>query len=79
MTFETYRYTIASHFVPALINGDVTGLDANDEHKLDVFVANLPGWQGHWEIRDDAGFARCEVTDLHAECVHVDYLASEEE
>ena len=41
---ETCTYTLPAHWAPALINGDFTGLDDDDEEKLLLVMAgeNLP-------------------------------------
>ena len=75
MQFETYTYTIGAHFLPALINGDETGLTLEEQNLLSGFDANLPG-AGHWSCgdADEFNFARCDITDLMSACVVCQYL-----
>lgn len=65
MQFDTYTYTIGSHFLPALINGDETGLEDSESEQLEGFLRTVPAG-GHWSYEDcDAfDFARCDVTNL---------------
>jgi hypothetical protein len=75
MQFDTYTYTIGAHFLPALINGDETGLSLQDQNALASFDANLPG-AGHWSCgdADEFDFARCDVTDMMSAVVVCQYL-----
>lgn len=71
MKFTTRTYTIASHFLPALINGDYTGLEDHEDLALDAFLAEV-ACKGHWSCAEEgAGFTRCEVTGLMADCYEV--------
>ena len=38
MINDYYDFAIAGHFLPALINGDYTGLDDTEAKQLDQFV-----------------------------------------
>lgn len=75
MQFDTYTYTIAAHFLPALINGDETGLDDAESAQLAAFIDALPG-HGHWSYDSDYSdnFARCDITGLHSTTVDCEYL-----
>ena len=75
MKFETYTYTIGAHFLPALINGDESGLSLGEGNALASFDANLPG-AGHWSCDDADGFdfARCDVTGMMGAVVVCQYL-----
>lgn len=76
MQFDTYTYTIGAHFLPALINGDETGLTRQDQRQLAEFAATLPAGAGHWSCgdSDEFDFARCDITDLMSGCVVCQYL-----
>ena len=68
---DFYEYTIGSHFLSAIINGDCSGLEDSEERQLDDFLANLPfvAVGGTWKVQESTNdFARCEVTDLHSDC-----------
>jgi hypothetical protein len=42
---EFYIYTLPSHWAPALINGDYSGLDAIDEEHLNEWLDEIkPGY-----------------------------------
>ena len=71
---DFYEYTIGSHFLSAIVNDDYSGLDGEDERQLKDFLESLPpaAAGGVWIVQDDeAHFARCEVTDLYADCLTV--------
>ena len=76
MQFDTYTYTISAHFLPALVNGDDSGLSDDESRALLAFELDLPG-NGHWSA-DDADsfdFARCDVTGLMSAVVVCQYHA----
>jgi len=82
MQFDVIKFRIGSWALPALINDDWTGLDDGEEAMLADWVeyatddykdGNEVTWVfAHWGNYDDAGFAKCEVTDLGAQCVDID-------
>lgn len=72
--FETIAYTIGSHFLSALINGDETGLSDEEIAELAEFLETLPP-NGHWDCSDtETHFARCEITGMRGDCSDVLYL-----
>jgi hypothetical protein len=73
MIFEQETYMIATHFMSAIINGDVTGLEENEDAELDRFLQSV-GHDGVWDCDDDqAQFAQDEVTGLWADCLEVKF------
>ena len=64
--FEQYEFRVENSFMPALINGDTSGLDEDDIDALDRFLAKMPKDRGsHWAvIEDDAGFGPGAITRL---------------
>lgn len=64
--FDQYDFRVSSSFLPALFNGDVSGLSAEDEAALDRFLKRVMKLgHGHWAvIEEDAGFGRDEITGL---------------
>lgn len=70
---------IATHYLSALINGDVSGLEANDEYLLEQFVGQYHGC--HFEVvTEEFGemttyFTTCEVCDEYAMCAKVKVFA----
>lgn len=76
--WDSYTFYVASHFLPALINGDWSGMNTDDEYALNQFnkdVQHLMDRQNvltwHWSTdADDEGdnFRHCEVTGLKAMC-----------
>lgn len=65
---------VGYHLVSALINGDVSGIDAEDEHHLEDFIAQYPNCV--FEVEDsDQSFAKCEVTGTYNNCVTIKVFA----
>jgi hypothetical protein len=64
--FEQYEFRVSNSFLPALFNGDTSGLSPEDEAALDRFLTKVMKLgHGHWaEIEEDAGFGRDEITGL---------------
>lgn len=64
--FDQYDFRVSTSFLPALFNGDTSGLSAEDEAALDRFLTKATKMgRGHWAvIEEDAGFGRDEITGL---------------
>jgi hypothetical protein len=79
MKFDYYTYHLSGHFISALVNGDRTGLEDQDESDLDAWIDSLPV-SGHFEIIDEEGnFRECDITGLHSDCFEVRlYFQTEE-
>jgi len=74
--WDWYDYTIAGHYLPALINGDESGLEERECKMLQTFIDNLPeqAKAGHWAYDSDENgedFTTCEVCGLYAGCFNV--------
>jgi hypothetical protein len=80
MIWDHYEYTIASHFLSALINDDPSGLEGDEDRQLTEFEraahanAKESGFTvGHWDYDsdelDNGNFTYCDVTGLRADCV----------
>jgi len=71
---------VASHYLSALINGDVSGLEAGDEYLLEQFVGQYHGCRFDVVTNDDfemdTYFTTCEVCDKYAMCAKVKVFAS---
>jgi len=70
---------IATHYLSALINGDVSGFDAGDEYLLEQFVGQYPGCVFE-VVTEEFGemttyFTTCEVCDEYAMCAKVKVFA----
>lgn len=67
--FDQYEFRVSSSFLPALINGDTSGLSSSDEAALNRFYKRIAKLgHGHWAvIEDDAGFGQDEITGLGAD------------
>ena len=70
---------VGYHLVSALINGDVSGLDPEDEHHLEDFIAEYPNCVFTPDENEEGvieeSFARCEVTGKHNNCVTIKVFA----
>jgi hypothetical protein len=70
---DYYKLTLAGHWLPALINGDETGLSDQESSDLAAFMQPYNALDNLIiEIVDDeSSFAVDEVSDLHADCYTV--------
>lgn len=70
---------IATHYLPALINGDVSGFEANDEYLLEQFVGQYHGCR--FEVSTEefgemtTYFTTCDVCGKYAMCAKVKVFA----
>lgn len=64
---------VGYHLVSALINGDVSGIDVEDEHHLEDFIEQYPNCV--FTPDENESFTRCEVTDKHNNCVTIKVFA----
>jgi len=74
MKFDYYTFNIAGHYLSAIINGDESGLNDEEQRQLDTFLDNLPVNNGHFDAMDlDNGgsFTACEVSGLYSETYEV--------
>lgn len=80
MEFEAHEYWIGSHFLSALINGDVTGLSDEEFPPFDRWETGVrvaAGGLGHWATVNDETdeFGQCDVTGLRGPVSKVAYMA----
>lgn len=71
MKFDSYDYSIAAHFLPALINNDLSGLEREDVADFQIWSENTPAVIKHWDASEETHFGHCEVTGLSSDCVIV--------
>ena len=78
MHFEQYEFRVSNSFLPALFNGDTSGLSPEDEAALDRFLAKATKMgRGHWAvIEEDAGFGRDEITGLGSDRALIAWMVS---
>jgi len=80
MKFDYYTYHLASHFLPAIINGDRTGLDDSEETLLNIWLDHLPVVSGHFDvISEESDLKICNITDLWSDCFKVRFYFQTEE
>jgi len=71
MIFDYYTYHLAGHYLPALINGDYSGMDDQESEQLDRWTDSLPV-RGHFDvISEESDFRLCDICELHADCYEV--------
>ncbi len=69
MKFDYYTFTIASHYLSAIINGDCTGLEDEEALDLQAWLDDVPKKVEYWEVEDGGvSFGRDEVSGLMADC-----------
>ena len=77
------EYTIGEHFMSALINGDLSGLEPDDESLFTQWLEteSFNESEGNWwhDSEADSEFADCEITGLSSDCVTIIWVAREEE
>ena len=77
---RTIDFYVASHFVPALINGDQSEMTTQDAIDLKAFIKRECVGRGHWSQPENsnAGFGVDDVTGLKADCEIVIWVIMEE-
>lgn len=77
---DTLEFTIGSHFLSALINGDYTGINGAEAKQLDAWVAKQTEGvkNGHWSPTDETNeFGLCDVTGAHGNVTKVNFVVME--
>lgn len=70
--WDSYTYYIGEHLAPAIINGDYTGLNDEEEKQLDEFLTGFS--DGHWSIDStDEDHCNCAVSELYTKTVSMSY------
>jgi hypothetical protein len=72
---EPIEYKIASFYLPAIINGDYSGMEDEEEGMLNAFLQSVG--TGVWSSGDEVGFALCEVTGLWSDCLEAKFYEDE--
>ena len=74
--FDEYTYTIGSHFIPTLINGDESGLEDHEIEDLERFLGSDLFSKGHWAVPDCQypDFDRCDITGMQGDCVQISFF-----
>jgi hypothetical protein len=68
-TLDYFEYKISASYLSALINGDFSGLDDNEELQFTEWLYSQDRRIVHWDVIDHGdNFARCEVSNLFADC-----------
>ena len=68
MINDYYDFAIAGHFLPALINGDYTGLDDNEAKQVDQFIDQWQHLSGTFTVLPTGtDFDICEISAKYSE------------
>lgn len=65
------EYRVCQHYLPAIINGDYSGMEEDDIEKLDKFLEDFDLQEGHFDCDSDeeASFERCEICKLMGDVI----------
>ena len=74
------RCDVGYHLVSPLISGDVSGIDSEDEHHLEEFVAQYPNCVFTPDENEEGvieeNISRCDVTGMMNQCVTIKVFAA---
>ncbi len=66
---DYFEFSIASHYLPALINGDYSGMDETETRLFSEWFESLDRRIQTFDCVDYGdNFKRCEVSGLFADC-----------
>ena len=72
LEFHEVPYTVASYYIPAIINDDWSGLNDMDVLELTMFLdRNAPSGHYAWVVKaidNEPELQRCEVSRMLATC-----------
>jgi hypothetical protein len=70
---DYYEFNISGHFFPAIINGDYSGLNDEEENLLNRFLSIQNTLENSsWDLpEEESRFIDCEVTGLFSDCYTV--------
>jgi hypothetical protein len=76
ITNDYYDFNVSEHFFSAIINGDYSGLNDEEENLLNRFLSfantvDNPSWQIDDIETQDSHFIDCDVTGLFSNCYNV--------
>lgn len=76
MQFEEVSYRIGTHFVSALMYGDLSGLNRQEAEQIECFEIDVQsGRLGHWDCSTDyTEFDQCDVTGVFGNVVAVSFF-----
>lgn len=72
------EYTISKRYLPALINGDSSGLEDGDKIEFSGWLRSVQDFAGHWAVDpsefDSVRLTECEVSGLLDDCATVKHV-----
>lgn len=71
MKTDTFEYTVAEYWLPAIIDGDYSGLTDNEIQDIDAWLEANQERSTHWDTDGYIHFSRDEVSGLMADCVQL--------
>jgi len=74
--WDRFEFTILNHFLSALINENISGLNDEEEKQFSAFESTArQGKTGHWVVDTDCeNFAKCEICGLLGEVSDVAFM-----
>ena len=76
MEWKKTTVSVAGHWLPALINGDLSGLDDTEAAALEAWAAANPC--DHYSTGATLGFCRDDISGRLADCFEVDLMTLED-
>lgn len=69
MKMDSYEYTVAEHWLSAIVNGDYSGLTDQEESDLNAWLDANQESGAYWDTDGYIRFDRDEIGGLMADCV----------
>jgi DNA-directed RNA polymerase subunit RPC12/RpoP len=71
-------FVVGDHFLPGLVNADISGLDDEEIQQLREFEGKCAVLgSGHFDVGGQEDFAWCDVSGMMATCHRVGYVVRE--
>jgi hypothetical protein len=69
---EKKEYTIGGHFMTAILYGDFSGMDDDEEiARVETFIDGIG--KGCIEVvSDETHFSRCDITGMLSDCLNIE-------
>lgn len=82
MLNDYFEFKVASHYLPALVNDDFSGLSDDEANQVDSFIIwglkQLPDMTTIVIDEQGEDFCQCEISNLYANCSTVRYYFTNE-
>mgnify|MGYP001431460585 CR=1 FL=1 len=80
MNFEVHEFTLGAWWAPAIVNGDYSGLNDDEEKQLNDWLNYIHDsyGDGHWDGFYDSWFGLDEISGLRGNVCEAQYLVPKE-